>query len=734
MNRRHLFRIGAVAASLTAIARGADTEPTVEGTYLTPDSYFVFNFETETMVATNGATVKYLDSKGEESTLTANWIRYNPASGEAEAGGTATLRQGAQVWTGDLIDYNFKSKVMKTGAFRTGASPFFASGAGLTLNQTNNTYSATNAVITTDDVAEPGYRIKARSLKIVPGKSFEARDATLYLGKTPIMYFPFYRRNLTRHPNNWVLAPGYRSLYGPYLQTRYNWYASDKLSGGIDLDLMQKRGVGVGPEISYDLGKLGQGNAQYYFLHDGDPGVDLLGKPIDDDRQRLKFHHQTTLRTNLTVKIVGNGESDAYVRRDFFESEYRQDLQPKSYLEVNQLWNNFSLDVLAMPRVNTFFETIERLPDVKLSALRQQLGVSPIYYEGENSIGYFRYKFANDTTPDYAAMRADSYHQLILPKTLFGWLNLTPRVGGRFTHYGETDGRGLSINEQDRWVFNTGAEVSTKISRTWTGTKSKFWNVNGIRHIIEPSANYVFVPEPQQRPPQLPQFDRELYSYRLLPIDYPDYTAIDSVDSQNVIRWGLRNRVQTKRKDGLDDMLNWALYTDWRLKPRATQTTYADIYSDISLKPRTWLTFTSETRYGTNNEELREANHFVTLQPGTDWSVSLGHRYLKDDPTLPVPYNEGNNLIASCIYYKLNENWAVRLSHHFEAKDGKMEEQYYTIYRDMRSWTSALTFRLRESRGGKDDFTVALTFSLKAFPSFSKDADLDYPGMLTSNR
>ena len=48
--------------------------------------------------------------------------------------------------------------------------------------------------------------------------------------------------------------------------------------------------------------------------------------------------------------------------------------------------------------------------------------------------------------------------------------------------------------------------------------------------------------------------------------------------------------------------------------------------------------------------------------------------------------------------------------------DGTMEEQSYSVYRDFSSVTSALRFRLRDHRSGKNDFSVSLMFSLKALP------------------
>ena len=191
--------------------------------------------------------------------------------------------------------------------------------------------------------------------------------------------------------------------------------------------------------------------------------------------------------------------------------------EPKSFLELNQILPNFSLNLLAQPQLNDFFQTVERLPDVKLSALRQQLGVSPFFYEGENSAGYFRFRpMEGSGTNGYAALRADTFHQLLLPQTFFGWLNVTPRVGARFTQYGDTEGEGSTFDEQGRAVFNTGAEVSLKASRFLGRRQQPVLEVNGLRHIIQPSVNYVFVPSPSRAPRELPQFDTEI-SLRLLP-------------------------------------------------------------------------------------------------------------------------------------------------------------------------------------------------------------------------
>jgi LPS-assembly protein len=681
-----------------------------------------YDLKTGTAVMTNGI-VRYGGS-----TLTARRAMINQQTGEAVAEGDVRIERAGQIWAGERVEYNFKTHRLAAENFKAGQSPFFVRGELVLGDQDAGVYLGSNGEVTTDDYSEPGFRLRSRRLIVVPGEYIEARHATLYFKNVPVFYYPYYRRSLRRHPNNLVVVPGYRSLYGPYLLTTYNWYWNDQLDGALHLDARQKRGFGFGPDVNFQSTNFGAGAFKYYYTRDEEPGLDFNQQPIDERRQRLWFTHRATVRSNLTAKVAVRYQSDAQIIRDFFESEYRKNVQPSSFLEVNQLWPNFSLDALGQVQVNQFSETVERLPDVKLTGFRQQIGKTPLYYETESSLGYFRRRIPTPGTNDFEAFRGDTYHQVTLPQTFFGWLNVLPRVGGRFTHYGEAEGNAAATREENRAVFNTGAELTFKASALWPGVSSRFWEMDGLRHIVEPSLNYVFVPHPTRSPSQLPQFDYELPTTRLLPIEFPDYNSIDSIDSQNVIRFGLRNRLQTKRKLGVDNLLNWALYADWRLRPRSGQSTFSDIYSDLDLKPFSWLVLSSETRYDLQEKLWREANHSAAFLPGDRWSFTVGHRFLREIPGFGP--DSGNNLFFSTIYYRFSPNWGVRTSHYFEARDGVMEEQQYSLYRDLRSFTAALSFRVRESRTGPTDYTVAITASLKAFPRFDLGDDANKPSVL----
>lgn len=676
--------------------------------------------ETGEASAVNGVIARFRGSS-----VRAQRIRFSGRS-EVEAEGAVQIDSGqggqSRTWRGDRVRYDFDTRTMTATRFRTGQRPFFVAGGEVTGAFTNNVFRAKDSFVTTDDLAEPVYRVRAKEIEIRPGEEIRAEKATVYVGTVPVFYWPRYHRSLRPHDYFWTVTPGYRSVFGPFALNRFHWVAQTNVQYTLDVDWRLHRGAAGGPGIEYDLGKWGSGMAGLYLAHDEDPFRTAQLVPVDEERRRVRFFHSLTNGAGLTFKARVEEQSDSLVARDFFEGDFRRDPQPRTFFELNRAWPDWTFDIWVQPQLNPFFQTIERLPDLKLTGLRQQVGGSGLYYESESSFAYLRFKQGLLGGTNYAGIRGDSYHQFTVPVTYFGWLNVAPRVGGRVTYYGEPDDLQAIQQDQTRAVINTGVEFNTKASRTWEGVRSRALSLDGLRHIVEPGINYVYVPEPALRPGRVPQYDFSFVTPRLLPIEFPDYNSIDSIDTQNVIRWSLRNRLQTKRAGQVEDVVHWAVYTDWRLRPEAGQTTFPEVFSDMDLAPTRWAVFTSQVRYDINRSYWREANHRVTFQPGDRWAWTVGHRYLRTDFN---SYGLGNNLIFNSVALRLNENWGLRATQQFEARDGVLEEQTYAIYRDLRSWTATLGLRLRDNRQGVDDWGIVLSFQFKAFPRFKLGDDSD---------
>ncbi len=690
-----------------------------------------YSYETGLGLATNGVMVRYGDA-----VLTAKRVSVNVDTGEVVADGSVHIQSGDQIWVGgpeEHIRYNFKTRQMQAEQFRTGKPPVFASGYGLSGDGSNQVYTATNAYVTTDDIANPAFKVRAKSIKIIPHKKIVARNAVLYAEGVPIFFFPYYSRNLGPHANNFNFVPGYRSSWGPFLMSSYNFYLNDELDGNVHVDYRGKRGFGEGPNLNYHLGRWGDGFLRYYYMYDTDPSES--GDPnTPNNRQRVDFQYQAMPFTNFTVKSMVRYQSDTNIVREFFDGEYFQNPQPDTFFDFNKFWQNWSADAYIQPRLNNFLDTIERLPEVRLTGDRQQLFDTPVYYESQSSAGYYEHLFAETnsvpTGLDYSATRVDSYHQLLIPETAFGFLNIVPHVGGRYTYYSDATGPGATTSQVNRWVFDTGVDTSVQASKVWPGAQNKTFEIDGLRHIIEPSIGYMFASPTSWGTNVIPQFDSQLPSLRLLPITYPDYNSIDSIHPENVFRFGLHNKLQTKRDGVVTNFVDWNVYSDWNVRPITNQSTFSDVYSDFTIRPKSWLTLESLTRYGINQGLWNMSLTTITLQPARSWSWTVGQFYVRPDFSSPYSVGPGNNLFLSTFYYRLNENWGFRASHRFSAADGSMQEQDYTIYRDMRSWTAALTLRVLNNVNGKQDITVAFTFSLKAVPRYGLGSDSGLPRWL----
>jgi LPS-assembly protein len=696
----------------------------------TPEGSVELDVASGLLVGTNGVMISYSNV-----VLVADSMSVNEESGEVAALGHVRLQSDDIVWTGAQLNYNFKTRAVGAQNFRGGKAPMYVGGEGLSGNYTNRTYTATNGTITMDDYAKPLLKVRAKRLVVRPGKSVTASGATLYVGEVPVFYLPVYALSLKANSPAISLRPGYNSRYGGYLYSAYNVNWGDALDLRLNADYRSERGFGGGPELQLDLGRWGKGEVSYYYLYDHEPETNSFGVDFPKERQLLEFTWLASPFTNTTVKSRVSYQTDSGVRAEFFESDYRQNVQPSTFVEGRHFWDDWSLNAIASPRVNDFFSTVERLPEVKLTAFRQQVGPLPVYYESESRAGYLRRLFAETNTvtaPNYEATRADTWHQVVLPVTLFGWLNVTPNAGGRFTYYSEADGPGATTEEIYRSVFNTGAEMSFKASRTWAGVGGGLFDLDGLRHIIQPSASYVYVPDPDAQPGELPQFDFDGPSLRLLPNDFPDRNSIDSIDSENVLRVGLENRLQTKREGQVQDWLNWEVFTDWRIDPEPGLEDFSDLWNDFKLSPRSWLTLQSQVRYDLDDGDVRLAFSSVTLRPNNTWNWRVGHLYLQDDfSAAPTAWGEGDDVVSSTFYFKLNENWGLRASHYINLQAGELQEQSYSLYHDFRSWTGALSFRAQERANGETDYTVAFVFTIKGLPLYDLGEDtIDYNAFL----
>lgn len=672
-------------------------------------------------------------------------LTYNSKTKTAICKGNVRIYTGERVYRGNTMIYNFETKEVQSADFRGSYYPGFVAGEDV-ISPGWNHYRFRNGFFTTDNRDAPAYSMHAHTIELYPNDVVVLKNIFVYIGDVPVLWLPIYAQPLDDNRTAYQWTVGSSSAFGPYFYNKYNWAWDKQLKGTVHLDVREKRGFAGGVDTQYKKDDNNKALFRSYYAQDNlySAGDDLSnGKDAkyrypdvnSDNRYRVSFKNNMQVGPDLSMVSDMNKWSDPYVTLDYFENEYEQERQPDNFVSLVQYSPHYTITLLGRTQLNSFFETVERKPELMIEVQRQKIANLPISYEGQTSVTNFERTYGRssespDLGPNYSAYRYDTFHQILYPKQYFNWLNVTPRLGMRGTYwsddnrvigdYNTDNGAGSSDvttkNPRGRFVPNLGVESSFKVSRTWTDVENKEMGIYGLRHVAEPFINAQYIPKSFGADPNdIRGFDDRLESTRLAPINFPDYNSIDSIDRQMVVRHGVRNKLQTKRDGQNYDLVDWVLYADLDVDKNfsaAGNSPYSNLFSDMEIKPLPWLTFNSETSWNLVEDSYSEYNNDITFQVTRSYKLTLGNRYISNSPLFP-----NSDLFTLRNFYRMNEHWQFGTYHAFEAANGDLQEQSYTIYRDLSAWLAALTFKERYLNDKQNELAVYLSMTLKAFPS-----------------
>ncbi|MBL9113645.1 MAG: LPS assembly protein LptD [Verrucomicrobiaceae bacterium] len=380
-------------------------------------------------------------------------------------------------------------------------------------------------------------------------------------------------------------------------------------------------------------------------------------------------------------------------------------------------------------------DKINRDFDFDNTGLKRTVGLDPAARFGrdevEQSLALLQTQLSENSF-----QRIHSYHEVLMPKTLFGWLNLVPRIGGGVTHYSSVEGGDLDLSSDTRPIFHAGMDVSFKLTKTWEDVSNPGLGLNGLKHTIQPYINYSYLNADEIE--GLPAIDQMVPTTRPRPLDVPMWTAIDDLRSWNIARVGVRNLLQTRRDytstyqdwqfrtadDSNVQTYSWAglnTYVDVFMDDPEFDRSMGNLYNELFWSPVPWIRFWADTQLPIAGDDANftEANYGITYRPIRALSLSLGHQFLSDHPFFP-----DSSLVYSRIYARLNENWGLSANHVYELDDGTLEYQSYALHRDLSSWVASIGALVRDNRGATD-YGLIFSMTLKEFPQVSLPLDMD---------
>ena len=441
---------------------------------------------------------------------------------------------------------------------------------------------------------------------------------------------------------------GSDSDWGWYIRSAKHFKLADEPYWNMNLmlDWYEDRGIGYG--LSSDL--LTPESAtefSFYGIYDrnryGYWGNEDLIKPDDPSYMHYKLnnsrleipYYRYEVRTNnlthftdrLDFRMQIDLISDYEFLRDYYVDRFRSEYAPPTYASLEYQGDRFTASAYMTLRINDFTSTVERLPELRLDFQRQELFAN-FYYQGEMSLTplFMRWRHFDREIPgdenweirNYNALRFDSLHMLYYPINLWN-INIIPRTGIRLTAYSASSEREIGTSELStmfiadeiegipwgykvtnydskggskfRVIGEIGVEVNTKFYHTWQDVKNAYWELDGLRHVIVPYVNYTYIPRPTVNADNLYYFDE-----------------IDRITEQHFVRFGITNRLQTRRKNAIYEWFSLEHYWDLFIHDSENFNHIGDFGTVLKFRPFRGLTISAELLLdvGRNNDHDKE--------------------------------------------------------------------------------------------------------------------------------
>lgn len=518
--------------------------------------------------------------------------------------------------------------------------------------------------------------------------SYVAESVTVQWGRMPVFWWPVAAGDATSMPLKRIQI-GSESRIGFIVETEWDFNAllgkdsSDGVESRLKLDWQGDHNVAVGARVKYDKTDF-RGELDGYLIPSDRAADELGGRSNVDNkggaRGFYKYKHEHKLGKNTDLQLRSDYASDETVLEVYREKEARdaQQYETSTYLIRQQ--DDWSVSLLARGDTNDFIPqltvlqapgfTVERFPEASFHKIGLPLWDGRLTYFTQNSASYIRANLPTDSPEDRGfnntasnelfginstdpfasrasftgynddlTLRGDSRHEIAAPMRL-GEFDVTPYGVGRLTAYSEDNLAPGSDNT--RLWGQLGVRASTSFQSSTARVYNPLLDINGLRHIVEPSFNAYYT-------------ESSAESGDLLPYD----SSVEGINDEPGVRIGMRNTWQTQRGGhGLWRSVDWIT---WDL-----DAVFSEIDDDNAVNNQGIARW-----FGYRPEYVRGGDHLYTdvRWMVTDvFSMTGDMTYLLDAPDVGTT-GGGANLAQWQIGGILNPDRAVRIYGSYESID-----------------------------------------------------------------
>ena len=686
-------------------------------------------------IVVDGDKVEYLQEEGSisaegnveiqygEIVLNCDKITINTESKIALCEGNVRIEHPKGVLEGEYIRYDLANKEGEIVGADLKAFPWFAT-AEETGKVGPNEYVLKNGYITTCDEDEPHYHLKAQEIRVFPNDKIIAKNVVYYVGDVPVLWLPYYYQPNIELKAKVQFIPGVTSDWGYFLLSAWRFHLKGNTKVDILSDYRTKKGFAFGANLYYDLDDtgiegLGKGLLRGYFIDQNGVGTyDPSEFREEGTEQRWRRRIQWKHRLDFDEETVGimefNKLSDEDVLKDYFYNEYEENnLVPPNYISIINSTSNYTFSLEANKRFNDFYTVTQRLPEVKLDVFDQRLWDTPLYYGSTSSITYFEKEYAYLASPPEKVGRIDTYQKLSYA-TGIGPVSIVP--------YGTVQGTGYSQTKNQssaaaRGTLGGGVDTFVRFHRVFdVNTDYLGLDINGLRHIAVPKAQYYYTYRPSMSKEHFYQMDE-----------------IDALEHLNGVELSFENKLQTKRGEpgamASVDLVRSIVRTDYSFREKEGGPRLTMLSSELEVRPYSWLYFDNRLEIETENFSIKTSSIEGVVQPWENFQAAMGYRYEKRP-------DEARNQFTFDASWIINPKWRVGVYQRYDFETVDIEEQQLTVTRDLHCWAVDMVCDVDGSNVFEDDFTFWLAFRLKAFPDLpiglSREYDKTPPGPLSA--
>jgi LPS-assembly protein len=398
----------------------------------------------------------------------------------------------------------------------------------------------TSATVTTCTQPTPYWSFSVTSATVTLNRYARMWNARLKTGKMPVFYLPYLVWPVKRDRAAGLLLPEVHST-----DNRGDVFSQElfiPIGKSADVTLLgryyTKAGFGGGGTARFIPNSQGQAELSGFFIQD----------KVANNDSRFRGTYKQTQRFRNGFRMV----ADINVVSDFdyysdFETELNLVASPTILTRLefsrNGRWNSVNVRELRRKQLFSGGDELKQstYPEIEWRVRSRKLGKSPFYLSFESSLANIQQSGLQQNFPiDADYLRGDFFPEISVPISKLPWLEVTPRITSRVTHYtqrqrpivdqnGLVTGREVSDDSLTRSLLGAGLEgVGPKVVKIYDTPKNRF--SPRYKHTIEPNLSYGF-----------------LEDYDELD-DILVYDEVDRFQGQGAgVNYGIRSRLFAKR-------------------------------------------------------------------------------------------------------------------------------------------------------------------------------------------